>query len=131
MTIEEVKNLRTGDKIRTIVTLGAIKKGEKFEFSYAMPSGNTIYAYTTTGNAFLPNQVERINVSIAELVIELESKEKEIVLIKSQIAYMQENKLEIFDSNEFKVWNTLNLLEDKKMSKLEKAKAIARMIDNK
>jgi hypothetical protein len=129
MKIEDVKNLKAGDKVRTILQVGGIKKGEKFEFSYAMPSGNTIYAYTTTGNAFLPTQIEKININITELAAELETKEREIILIKSQIAYMQENKLETFDTNEFKVWNTLNVMEDKKMSKLDKAKAIAAMIN--
>jgi hypothetical protein len=48
-----------------------------------------------------------------------------------KIDFMDEIKTEDFDENEFKAYQTLTLIENTSMSKLEKAKAIASLINSK
>jgi hypothetical protein len=48
-----------------------------------------------------------------------------------KIDFMDEIKSEDFDENEFKAYQTLTLIENTLMSKLEKAKAIASLINTK
>jgi hypothetical protein len=50
---------------------------------------------------------------------------------KMKIDFMDEIKTEDFDENEFKAYQTLTLIENTSMSKLEKAKAIASLINSK
>ena len=50
---------------------------------------------------------------------------------KMKISFMDEIQSEDFDENEFKAYQTLTLIENTSMSKLEKAKAIAQLINTK
>ena len=50
---------------------------------------------------------------------------------RMKIEFMDEIKSEEFDENEFKAYQTLTLIENTSMSKLEKAKAIASLITKK
>jgi hypothetical protein len=54
-----------------------------------------------------------------------------IVEQQEKIAFMKEIGTEVFDPNEFKAYQTLTIIENSDMSKLEKAKAIASLIANK
>ncbi len=51
-----------------------------------------------------------------------------IAEIKMKIQFMAEVNSEDFDENEFKAYQTLTLIENTSMSKLEKARAIASLI---
>lgn len=73
----------------------------------------------------LENQLEKINKQKSQL-------EKEIFYIQEKLQFIEETGCEDFDENEFKVYKTLQLIEDNsKMTRLEKAQAIAQLINNK
>jgi hypothetical protein len=51
--------------------------------------------------------------------------------MKAKIEFMDEIKADVFDENEFRAYQTLTIIEQSGMSKLEKARAIAQLISNK
>jgi hypothetical protein len=51
--------------------------------------------------------------------------------VEMKIEFMDEIKTEDFDENEFKAYQTLTLIENTSMSKLDKARAIASLINTK
>ena len=53
---------------------------------------------------------------------------EEIKKEEVKIEYLKETGSEKYDENEFKVYTTLSLLEDPKLSKLEKARLVANLI---
>ena len=50
---------------------------------------------------------------------------------KTKIAFMDETGSDVFNENEFKAYQTLTIIEKGDLSKMEKAKAIAALIDKK
>lgn len=48
-----------------------------------------------------------------------------------KIKFMYDNKLTTFDNTEFEVYKALSVLEDPSLSKIEKAKALSNIINNK
>ena len=71
-------------------------------------------------------KMEETQEELLEKVTELE---KEVEEIHKKIAWMKAVKAEKFDETEFKVWTTLQVLNDKKISEYEKAKVIAQLIN--
>ena len=51
--------------------------------------------------------------------------------MKAKIEFMDEIKSDVFDENEFKAYQTLTIIEQSDMSKLDKARAIAQLISKK
>jgi hypothetical protein len=49
----------------------------------------------------------------------------------AKIAFIKETGSETFDENEYKAYQTLTLIENSEMSKMDKARAIAALISNK
>lgn len=62
-----------------------------------------------------------------EIEAEIEILEKDISSKKSMVRWMKATKSEKYDEVEFKVWNTLELL-DSNSSQIDKARAIAALI---
>jgi len=52
----------------------------------------------------------------------------EIGEIEFKVNWMIENDVKVFDEEEFKVFQTISLLEDKTISRFEKSKVIAKLI---
>lgn len=69
----------------------------------------------------IENEISEINKTIITL-------NKEIDQLKAKLVFMKEQKLEVFDENTFKAFQTLSLLDNKKLSKIEKAKLISDLI---
>lgn len=75
------------------------------------------------------------NITVKDIEDNITSLKKDISNIKEEIKkeevkieYLKETGSEKYDENEFKVYTTLSLLEDPKLSKLEKAKLVANLI---
>lgn len=62
--------------------------------------------------------------------IEKEVKEAEVIVAqgKDKLKWMEETSSEVYDEKEFKVWQILGTIENKKTSKIEKARAIAAIV---
>lgn len=73
----------------------------------------------------LKNQLESVKQKISKL-------EQEADLIQDKIKFLEETGSETFNENEFKVYKTLQLIEENsQLTRLEKAQAIAKLINNK
>jgi len=103
-------------------------------------NGSMVQAYVTLvkGSTTVVSYTWSLNqVGYADPITKLELEqdlvilEEQIRLVNVKLAYMKETGAEEFDENEFKVFNTLSILDEKKLSKLDKAKAIAALINNK
>lgn len=81
------------------------------------------------------NCLKVINSTVKELEKDLLDIDKEIIAlntekesIRSKIQFMEDNELEIYDEDTFKAFSTLSLLDNNKLSKIEKAKLISKLI---
>jgi predicted RNase H-like nuclease (RuvC/YqgF family) len=73
----------------------------------------------------LETQLESVKQKISKL-------EQEADLIQDKIKFLEETGCETFSENEFKVYKTLQLIEENsQLTRLEKAQAIAKLINNK
>lgn len=75
-----------------------------------------------------PLTIEQISDAIKALDTEIEANKKEQEVLRSKIKFMQENKLDVYDEDTFKVYHTLKLLDNDKLSKIEKSNLISQLI---
>jgi hypothetical protein len=69
---------------------------------------------------------------IKEFTSRKEKLQRELQIIEDKLQYIEETGCFNFVENEFKVYKTLQLLEENsQMTRLEKAQAIAQLINNK
>ncbi len=126
--------LNSGNKVVSLATTSGVTIGAQVGLSpnfQCYMSGANIYVsiLNTTGsvNAFNWNltHVGYLSAStLEEIGEELKEAKEAVKLLETKIAFMKETGAEEFDENEFKVYNTLTILDEKKLSKLDKAKAI-------
>jgi hypothetical protein len=74
---------------------------------------------------------EKIEAKIATLRQEITDKYVLIDELQSKINYMDETGNDMFDENEFKAYQTLTIIEKGNLSKLDKARAIAALLNQK
>ena len=74
---------------------------------------------------------EKIEAKIATLKQEIADKNVLIDELSNKIKYMDETGTDTFDENEFKVYQTLTIIEKGNLSKLDKARAIAALLNQK
>lgn len=67
-------------------------------------------------------------ISQEELQKELEEAKEKVTQIQNKIDYLNESGAKEFDEEQFKVYYTLKLLENKDLSRIEKSKLIADLI---
>jgi hypothetical protein len=72
----------------------------------------------------IPNSKELLEKRMEELKAEMEE-------VESKIRFLNETGSELFDSDEYKVYSTLKLLDNDKLSTIEKSKVIAQLIKGK
>lgn len=65
-----------------------------------------------------------------ELEKELIEAQATVDAVQAKLDWMNLAKVDVYSENEFKVWQTLDTIENKKMSKIDKARAIAALIEN-
>lgn len=139
-SMKEMQDLLQGKKITIISNLSGsqIPEGTKTKvmLCYSPTTGN---AYVTTearpGSCVYMNEFKLGGDTIPDLEEETLDLEKEIVakkseieLNKAKIKFMKAHKLTEFDETDFKVYETLELLENTSITKVERAKAIAKLI---
>ena len=73
-------------------------------------------------------ETEGFKLGIKELEQELSEAQTKLNNIQFKIDWMTETGSDEFSEDEFKVYQTLKLLEDEKLSRLEKSKLIAELI---
>ena len=74
---------------------------------------------------------EKIEAKIETLKQEIADKNILINDLAGRIKYMDETGTDTFDENEFKAYQTLTIIEKGNLSKLDKAKAIAALLNQK
>ena len=74
---------------------------------------------------------EKIEARIESIKAEMEKQSALIAELNSKLKYMDEVGSDTFDENEFKAYQTLTIIEKGGLSKLEKARAIAQLLNTK
>ena len=95
--------------------------------SHGVPGGNTLQFNEFT--VLTVRNKEDISNYIEELKKDKKEIDKSIAVEKEKLAYLNEVESDEFNDNEFKAYSTLSLLENKKLSKLDKAKLIAKLLE--
>lgn len=83
----------------------------------------TLNQFYIGGNTI--KDLEEENNSLKTSILDIE---KQLKTNNIKISFMKDNRVEDFDETDFKVFETLNLLENENLSKVDKAKAIAKLI---
>jgi len=103
--------------------------GNKYSSISAATSGKNNISFTCF-TVIEEENIEDLQENISKIKQEIGQKEQELSLEQSKIEYLKETGSEFYKENEFKVYSTLTLLEDDSLSKIEKAKLVAGLIDN-
>lgn len=74
---------------------------------------------------------EKIESKIESIKAEMEKQSALITELNSKLKYMDEIGSDTFNENEFKAYQTLTIIEKGNLSKLEKARAIAQLLNQK
>lgn len=149
-TIEKLKNYLTGKTVEIISNNSGhnYRIGDKIKITKEQsrlltisnitnPTAGTIGRLTPSGNNAFFRDLKIIDKFNKEYFLEeiknLEESKKEIDSdienYKFKINFLEETNLKEFDENEFKAYKTLSLIEDNSLSKVEKAKLIASLIE--
>lgn len=121
--------------------IGTILKVDGEHLALGGGAGNTfanVSGLTSGGNSIPFTCFRVIEIVTAqdleEEITNLKAQKKEldqqIKGIMSKLAYLKEIGTATFDETEFKAYHTLSLLENQSLSKLEKSKLIAQLINN-
>lgn len=104
--------------------------------SGSLSSPRNMLVYDTSGYGYYLQDLAVVPLTIEEITkanLEIDKQLKELTDEKAsnldKIKFMKENDLEEYDDKVFKTFSILKTL-DKKSSNIEKAKAIAKIIDN-
>lgn len=101
-------------------------------YNVKFQNGMTINDYSTAFEKEIPkSSIEVLQEQIEKAKEKIERTQAFILETKEKIDFMKEIGSDVFDPNEFKAYQTLTLIENTEMSKLEKAKAIASLITSK
>jgi len=100
-----------------------VQKTDRTQGSYRV-SNAAIAKYTGGKRVQLQDQIKKAEERIKQQKAFIEE-------TKTKIAFMDETGSETFNENEFKAYQTLTIIEKGDLSKMEKAKAIAALIDKK
>ena len=98
-------------------------------YNVHLPNGNAISMASSALDKVLPRtKKEQFEEQIDKAHAKIVATQAFIAEIKMKIQFMDEVNSEEFEENEFKAYQTLTLIENTSMSKLEKARAIASLI---
>lgn len=101
-------------------------------YNVHLPSGQSIQmASSALDKVAAKTKKEHFEEQIEKAQAKIAATQEFINETRMKIEFMTEIKSEEFDENEFKAYQTLTLIENTKMSKLDKAKAIAALISKK
>ena len=114
--------------INTIITVASVNYPTTPNPVYVAVVNGSNRNFNIEDVEFCPLTIEQIQEAIKDLDTEIEANKKEQEVLRSKIKFMQENKLDVYDEDTFKVYYTLNLLDNDKLSKIEKSKLISQLI---
>ena len=122
---------KVGDRV---VIKSGVLCGDQFILSRVDNSDNTLKFWlddeskTTESSWHKFSDVEHIAETEEYLTKEKQKLTDQIKLIDAKIQWMKESGSDVYDGNQFRVWQILTLADDKSISKLEKVKAISELI---
>lgn len=112
-----------------VVTKGISYNGY---YNVQLPNGQNInMSSTALDKVAARTKREQFEEQIEKAQAKIAATQEFINETRMKIEFMAEIKSEEFDENEFKAYQTLTLIENTEMSKLDKAKAIAVLITKK
>jgi hypothetical protein len=98
-------------------------------YNVHLPNGQSLSMASSALDKVLPRtKKEQFEEQIEKAEAKIVATQAFIAEIKMKIEFMAEVNSEEFEENEFKAYQTLTLIENTSMSKLEKARAIASLI---
>jgi hypothetical protein len=101
-------------------------------YNVTLPNGNSIsMSSTSLDKVAARTKKEQFEEQIEKAQAKIAATQAFIAETNMKIDFMAEIKSEDFDENEFKAYQTLTLIENTSMSKIEKARAIASLINTK
>jgi hypothetical protein len=117
--------------IGTVVTYN-YGYGSTSTYTVKFQNGMTLNDYSTAFEKGIPkSSIETLQEQIEKAKEKIERTQAFILETQEKIDFMEEIGTEVFDPNEFKAYQTLTIIDNSNMSKLEKAKAIASLISGK
>ena len=101
-------------------------------YNVQLPSGQSIQM-TSSALDKVPSRtkMEQFREQIEKAEAKIAATQEFIAEINMKMLFMSEVNSDEFDENEFKAYQTLTLIENTEMSKLDKARAIAALISKK
>jgi hypothetical protein len=120
-------NGHVNDKFKVIRIAGSNVYLEHPTMASSYPSG-----YGIPLSAVAPpveDTIEGLTEANTDLTKEVAELESEIASNKQKIKFMKENNLTEFSETDFKAYAILGIIENAKTSKLDKAKAIAKLVE--
>jgi hypothetical protein len=107
--------------------------GTRYRITRIDRSDNTLKAERadvrgTEGGWLRNSQVELYEMTKDELLKDISEAQALIEDRHSMLAWMEDNGSDVFNEDEFKVWQVLTAMEDENISKIDKVKRIAQMI---
>jgi hypothetical protein len=97
-----------------------------------LPDGTQIRMVATALDKCTPKTTRDKFIELIQKALDdVQRKNEFITEIQSKIDYINKTGTDVFDENEYKVYHTLTLIENRYMTKLEKAKEIAALINSK
>lgn len=136
----EMQELFVGKKFRTTRASGQYPKGFTFTCTACYTgassklSGSDVLYFDEYSNSIPVSACEFLEETKEQLESQIKSYNEEMASLKlkieetvSKIKFMTENKLKVFDEDQWKVYRVLEVIEGSK-SRLEQAKAIAELI---
>jgi hypothetical protein len=137
--MKDFNNVKVGDRLKTVRAMGTNKRKGSI-LTVTQNYGSYVYARDPKfgngkDNAIYPQDAELYASTKKDLEQEIKDKKKEqenikkeIKAIEAKIAYLDENGLEEFDDDVFRVHQTLKLVKDGSKGELEQAQLIAELI---
>jgi hypothetical protein len=125
--------VKIGACIRVIATVDGYRKDIKYSITRIDRSDNTLKAELAavpgTESGWLKfSQVEIWEMTKDELLKDISEAQALIEDRHSMLAWMSMTGSDVFNEDEFKVWQVLTAMEDENISKIDKVKRIAQMI---
>lgn len=109
------------------------KKGSEVKVTYKNGKALNVQLINNTSARFIavtPEDLSPLALTKEDLKKEMEKLDSKKKTIQDKLDWMEETGSEKYDETEVKVWSTLKTLDNKKLTTLQKTKAIAELIKN-
>jgi len=133
-TLTVVGNAANHNKdIGTKLTIGAgtsfVSNNSSFSYPYLDGKKIGLTFYYEDVSVEYEISADALKAQVESLTADKKRITEEIAEAKSKLAFLKETGVERFSETEYKTYMVMEKLEDEKLTKLERAKAIAKLID--